>query len=281
MADVFISYSQADRGRVSALVDAIRKRGWSVWWDADGRAGADLDEMVNEQLNHASCILVVWSTHSVGSDWVLGEADVGRTRRVLIPVLIDQVETPLRFRGRNAVNLTNWDGKSDSQDIQRVVDGIEFFACAPAAESQSIRTKGYEVALDRMDRGVDKSKFFSILNGDDPICLLERFGWRVGSYNLLEVQYYYLRISHSSVASGSEIGVTRVFELERLKKLQSATWRTRMDRRSPILVLDFSYVQLLEDPSASAGGWLYRVSFEPVEFYAPLAQWSERLSKLL
>ncbi len=124
MTDIFISYAQLDRDRVSKIAQALEDAGWSVWWDARGVAGDRLDDMVDRELANAKCVVVVWSTASIKSDWVLGEADEGREKRILVPVTIDGVEPVRRFRQLNTVSLKNWKGGRSNRDFQRLLDGI-------------------------------------------------------------------------------------------------------------------------------------------------------------
>ena len=35
MAEIFVSYSWADKARVAPLVAALESHGWSVWWDPE------------------------------------------------------------------------------------------------------------------------------------------------------------------------------------------------------------------------------------------------------
>lgn len=282
MVDVFVSYAHEDRDRVEPIVRALERIGWSVWWDPKGRAGADLETMVSGELDNAKSLLVVWSKHSVVSDWVIGEADVGRVRRILLPVAIDPVTPPLRFRNSNTVSLENWNGSLDSQEFMKVAEGIKFYAYAPTGDPSSLQIRGYEIALDRLDRGVASTKFFSILNSDDPINILaSQYGWKIGAYEFWEGQYYYLRVSHPDVAAGRDLSITRVFEMERLKKRQPENWQQRVARMAPLMVLDYSYCQLLEDEFSSVGGLLYHSESNSSDFYAPFCEWSPRLSRLL
>ena len=39
MADIFVSYSRADRDTVAGIVAALEAERWSVWWDTRLRAG--------------------------------------------------------------------------------------------------------------------------------------------------------------------------------------------------------------------------------------------------
>ncbi len=67
MADVFISYARADKARVAPLVAAIEARGWSVWWDPEISPGREFDDEIDQELQAAGSVLVVWTPTSVAS----------------------------------------------------------------------------------------------------------------------------------------------------------------------------------------------------------------------
>src|SRR5215471_3730957 len=110
MADLFISYSRKDLSRVRVLADALSTQGWSVWWDRQIPAGRTFDEVIAEALDGARCVVVVWSKESIDSSWVREEAEEGRRRKILIPVLIDDQHPPLGFGRIQAVELRDWNG---------------------------------------------------------------------------------------------------------------------------------------------------------------------------
>jgi len=56
---------------------------------------------------------VVWSKHSIQSEWVLEEASRGKARNVLLPIRIDAIESPFGFGMRQAGDFTGWNGKGD------------------------------------------------------------------------------------------------------------------------------------------------------------------------
>ena len=105
----------ADSKRVQPLVQAFKQLGWSVWWDFDIRAGTQFDRVIEESLRNTACVVVVWSQHSVDSDWVRAEATYGLTRGKLVSVSIDEnLELPIRFTLVHTEALVHWDGKEDS-----------------------------------------------------------------------------------------------------------------------------------------------------------------------
>lgn len=141
MADIFVSYSQDDKERVRPIVYALKEAGWSVWWDAEGAAGSILDEMVDRELKASKCVLVVWSQASVRSDWVLGEADEGRERRQLVPVAIDDIKPPRRFRQFNTVRLESWDGDKTTNDFRKLVAGMQAHVAAHPGDDRKTEDK--------------------------------------------------------------------------------------------------------------------------------------------
>jgi hypothetical protein len=110
VSDIFISYASADRERAIPVVDALRQKGWSVWWDRIVPPGKTWDQVIETALDEARCVIVLWSRDSVLSDWVKTEADEGKRRGILVPVLIDAVKIPLAFRRVQAADLVGWSG---------------------------------------------------------------------------------------------------------------------------------------------------------------------------
>ena len=92
------------------LVRLLETGGWDVFWDRTIPPGETWHSSIGRNLDQANCIMVAWSEHSIGSDWVREEADEGKRRRILIPLLIDDVLPPLGHRSVQASDLIGWDG---------------------------------------------------------------------------------------------------------------------------------------------------------------------------
>src|SRR5215472_642097 len=120
MADVFLSYARSDRGRVEPLVRAIEAEGFSVWWDRQIAAGQEFDELIAQELESASCVLVVWTETSVTSRWVRGEARDAADRGVLLPVRFGSVQLPIDARAIHTTDLDDWNEDSDSPAFRSV-----------------------------------------------------------------------------------------------------------------------------------------------------------------
>jgi hypothetical protein len=105
--DVFLSYAREDRLAAERIAGALTDRGWSVWWDRLLVGGQAWHGEIAHALGIARCVVVLWSSASVQSPWVLDEAGEGNARGVLVPVLLEDVEIPLGFRQVQTVNLVD------------------------------------------------------------------------------------------------------------------------------------------------------------------------------
>lgn len=138
MADVFISYASADRDRAKILAESLAGQGWSVWWDRTIPPGRAFDEVIEEALDAAKCVVVLWSAASVASSWVKNESAEAMQRRILVPVLIEPVKIPLEFRRLQAADLSGWDGTpSDPQfmELSRAIQALANRGTAPQSAS--------------------------------------------------------------------------------------------------------------------------------------------------
>lgn len=108
MADIFLSYSRADRDRVAALATALGEQGWEVFWDTVVLPGQQWRDVIHEQLEEATCVVAVWSEASSTSRWVVEEASEALDNGKLLPVMIDEVDPPFGFRGVEAADLVGW-----------------------------------------------------------------------------------------------------------------------------------------------------------------------------
>jgi hypothetical protein len=120
MSHVFMSYAREDRGKAEALARILEADGQSVWWDRTIPPGRSFDEVIEEALAEARCVVTLWSSHAVASRWVRAEAEEADRRGVLVPALVESVELPLRFRQIQAANLSDWTGQPDHPELERL-----------------------------------------------------------------------------------------------------------------------------------------------------------------
>ncbi len=125
MSDIFLSYAHEDLERVLPLVEALERHGWSVWWDRTIPLGRRYAQVIQEALEAARCVIVVWSEALVGSPWVETEVGEGNEHGILVPALIDDgVSIPLEFRRIQAAQLAHWRGAETDPEFERMVQAV-------------------------------------------------------------------------------------------------------------------------------------------------------------
>jgi formylglycine-generating enzyme required for sulfatase activity len=144
MSDIFISYSSEDRGKAKDIAEALVEQGFSVWWDRSILPGETFDTVIEEELDAANCVIVLWSHTSVSSDWVKTEASEGDRRGILIPVLIDDAKIPLEFRRMQAADLKDRVGKLPHpgfDNLLKAVAGILGRPVQPGQKTNEVRDR--------------------------------------------------------------------------------------------------------------------------------------------
>lgn len=153
MSDVFISYAREDEGRAERLANALEAQGWSVWWDRKIPFGQPFDEVIEDALASARCVLVLWSASSIGSRWVLEEAHYAYERNILVPVSVDDVPPPIGFRRAQTTNLVGWDGQKTFPAFRKLLADIHGIL---EATSEASRPPETPESIDQRRRAVEE-----------------------------------------------------------------------------------------------------------------------------
>lgn len=157
MADLFVSYASADREKARLLADTLIARGYSVWWDRTIPPGRIFDEVIQEALSAAKCVIVLWSQASVKSNWVKTEAAEAEARDILVPAIIENTPLPIEFKRIQSANLTDWDGETRHQEFARLLQSIELMVNADPGHSNLMRANadpGSATSLTRPSRKI-------------------------------------------------------------------------------------------------------------------------------
>jgi hypothetical protein len=133
MADIFISYAREDREWVEKLANALGTEGYTVWWDFDLLVGKRYRETIETELQTAKAAVVVWSQHSIRSDFVRDEAEDAQQRNILLPLLKEVVRPPAGFRQLQTADLTSWQGTASHAEFRRMLKGVSHLVGRPAA----------------------------------------------------------------------------------------------------------------------------------------------------
>jgi hypothetical protein len=163
MADIFLSYAREDREVARKLSVLLEHAGWSVWWDRRIPAGRTWRDVLEEALRDMGCMVVLWTSHSVDSDWVREEAEEARARRKLVPVLIEAVNPPVGFRTIQAADLTDWDGVGESPGARQLIADLALLigkppAKTPVAPTLLVSNSSADVAIDTESRDAPRAK---------------------------------------------------------------------------------------------------------------------------
>jgi hypothetical protein len=125
MADVFLSYASAEKDKAELVAKSLEAAGFSVWWDRALRPGETFDRVIEREIGAAKAVVVLWTRTSVESQWVREEADHGRQRENLVPLLMDDVTPPMGFGRVQAAKLAHWDGDPKDREWQEVIHAVQ------------------------------------------------------------------------------------------------------------------------------------------------------------
>ena len=121
------------------LVRLLEAGGWDVFWDRTIPPGETWHSWIGRSLEQARCIMVVWSQHSITSDWVREEADEGKRRRILIPLLLDDVLPPFGHRSVQAADLIGWAGDPEAPKARTLTGWVKAKLGEPVEAEPAIK----------------------------------------------------------------------------------------------------------------------------------------------
>jgi len=125
MASVFLSYDHEDGALAAPIAAALEVAGHSVWWDRHIQGGAEYNSEIENAVERADAVVVLWSERSVKSAWVRDEAAEGRDSGKLVPVTIDAAKPPMGFRQFQTIPLSRAKGRKPSAEIGRLLLAID------------------------------------------------------------------------------------------------------------------------------------------------------------
>lgn len=131
MPDIFLSYASEDRPTAKALAEVLAAKGFSVFWDRKIPVGKSFEEVIEQAIDESRCVVVIWSNNAAASDWVRNEAEEGKRRKILQPILIDDAKLPLSFRHLQAANLSDWTPAKPHLELDGLIEAIRRTLGAP------------------------------------------------------------------------------------------------------------------------------------------------------
>ena len=141
MSDVFISYARSTAAQAQQVAEALRSLGHNVWRDDEIPAHRAFAEVIEERLQLAKAVVVLWSADAAKSEWVRSEAERARADHKLVQLTIDSAKLPMPFDQIQCADLANWSGELEAPGWRKVVASIAALTAvtSPAPAAQAAR----------------------------------------------------------------------------------------------------------------------------------------------
>ena len=103
--NIFISYSIKDAKFAKKLEGRLQASGFTVFRDVHDVVAGRLDKQLKENIDKTDALLLIFSKHSAGSDWVEWEVQTARDRErreridLLCPISLDDTWRTATWNG--------------------------------------------------------------------------------------------------------------------------------------------------------------------------------------
>ncbi|HEV2079319.1 MAG TPA: toll/interleukin-1 receptor domain-containing protein [Allosphingosinicella sp.] len=124
MTDVFISYARESLTAANRAAAELRSAGFNVWFDEHLPAHRAYSEVIEEQLDSAQAVLVLWSQAAAQSHWVRSEANRARESGRLVQARLDDARLPMPFDQIQCADLRNWSGDPETGGWQSILRSV-------------------------------------------------------------------------------------------------------------------------------------------------------------
>jgi hypothetical protein len=89
----------------------------------------------------------MWSNLSVKSEYVKLEAREALEQNKLVPIRIDSVNLPMRYKGVHTLSLLGWDGSKDFSEFRKLVEDISQIVARTRTERQKGQSVGRQQSV--------------------------------------------------------------------------------------------------------------------------------------
>jgi adenylate cyclase len=144
---VFISYARSDEPLAKQIADELRSAGFEVWRDDELPAHRPYAEVIEERINDARAVVVLWSAEAARSHWVRAEADTARAALTLIQVSLDGTLPPMPFNQIQCADLNAWDGQRTAPGWRKLLASVTELAGKPAADSKRVSSRDLSICV--------------------------------------------------------------------------------------------------------------------------------------
>ncbi|MGP8322084.1 MAG: SUMF1/EgtB/PvdO family nonheme iron enzyme, partial [Methanosarcinaceae archaeon] len=214
--EICLSYEKSDYNKVRILAEALDKKGYSIWWDRNIHGGERYARVITKKLNNAQCVIVLWSKHSVESDWVLDEAGLAKDK--LIPILIDKVDIPLGFGQIHTIDFLDWQETLPNTKFNHLLESVKKMIGSPPGghepEKERIEKKTVTNTIDMKFALIPKGEFMmgSEESGfSKPVHTVKiRTPFYLGIYPVTQREWNAIMGNNPSIFNGNDLPVETV-----------------------------------------------------------------------
>lgn len=129
VADIFFSYARPDLEVARCVAEDLEAEGFSVFFDQQIGVGESWDALIEEEIEGAKCVVVLWSPVSRSREWVRNEARFGKQKGILRPALIESCALPLEFNGTQTADIqTRKPGDRQHGEWRRLIQSVSELA---------------------------------------------------------------------------------------------------------------------------------------------------------
>jgi len=125
MTELFVSYAREDEARARQVAEALAGEGYRAWRDDELPAHRAYADVIEERLNSADAVVVLWSKAAAKSQWVRAEADSARNRGILIQVTLDGTVPPIPFNQIQCAPLSASENPADAAGWRNLIGSVE------------------------------------------------------------------------------------------------------------------------------------------------------------
>jgi adenylate cyclase len=148
MAEIFVSYAREDEPQAKKLAEALRSQGYRAWRDDELPPHRAYAEVIEERLNSADAVVVLWSAKAKKSQWVRAEADTARNRGILIQASLDGTIPPIPFNQIQCADLNGCDSPTEASGWTKLIGSVEALASSrPATQTNQPRREHVSICV--------------------------------------------------------------------------------------------------------------------------------------
>jgi hypothetical protein len=123
-AKIFVGYSRRDRVVAEKLVRGLKKRGFSLYWDAHIPVGESVQAAIAGAIESSKAVIIIWTNNGVESAFVNWEAAWALEHSKLVGVMTEAVSLPPKFGIAPVANFIGWDGSTNHPAFVRLVQTL-------------------------------------------------------------------------------------------------------------------------------------------------------------